>query len=149
MEEIEKLKTLCADQYFDYVENKFVQVFFFYIFQGKCEQYIKTTAELKRGVLTREALTDEIVRHRNQGGRRYHVTGIHSFTFDEKDLVHFAEQSPSYLHTHKQVELITFPNSPELFQHHNSVFVLMGCDHTRKSKRTEIPVRRMTLKNRE
>jgi hypothetical protein len=46
------------------------------------------------------------------------------------------------------MEPIVFPHSPELFQHHNSVFVLMGCDQSRKSKRTEVPVRRMTLKNR-
>jgi hypothetical protein len=148
-EEREKLKSLCEDHYFDYVENKFVHLYFFYVFQGNCEQYTKTTVELKRGILTRETMTDEIVRHRNQGGRRYHVTGIYRFCFDEPDLMKFVETPVSYLHTHKQVEVAPFPKSPELFQHHNSMFILLGCDQTRKSKRTEMPTKRLTLKNKQ
>ncbi len=148
MEEVEKLKSLCEDQYFEYVENKFVHIYFFYVLHGTCEQSAKSTAELKRGVLTRETLTDEIVKHRNLAGRRNHVTAIYHFLFDEPDLVKFAESSVSYLHTHKQIEPMTFAKSPELFQHHNSVFILMGCDQSRKSKRTEAPPRNMTLKNR-
>jgi hypothetical protein len=145
--ELNKLKELCEDQYFETVENKYIQVYIFYILQGNCEKYKKTTVELKKGTLMRETLTEEIVKHRNEGGRRYHVTGIYSFRFDETDLLKFAELSSSYLHTHKQIENIPFDPSPELFQHHNSMFVLMGCEQSRKTKRTDIPVRRMTLKN--
>ncbi len=148
MEELEKLKALCEEKYFDYVDNKFVQVYFFYVLHGHCDQSAKATVELKRGILTRESLTDEIVRHRNQGGRRYHVTGIYSFLFDEPDMMKFATSTASYLRTHKQIEMMSFPKSPELFQHHNSVFILMGCDQSRKSKRTEAPARNVTLKNR-
>ena len=147
MEEIIKLKSMCEDKYFDYVENKFIQVYFFYLLQGTCQQYKKTTVELKRGILTRESITDEIVKHRNEGGRRYHVSGMYSFCFDETDLVKFAESPVSYLRTHKQIEPVSFPKSPELFQHHNSMFILLGCDHSRKTKRTDGPIKRMTLKN--
>ena len=147
MDEVKKLKEMCEEQYFDYVENKYIQVYIFYVLQGTCEKYKKTTVELKKGVLMKETLTEEIVKHRNEGGRRYHVTGIYSFRFDDPDLLNFAQSPRSYLHTHKQIEHIPFSKSPELFQHHNSMFVLMGCEQARKTKRTEAPVRRMTLKN--
>lgn len=163
--DITKLRSLCEEQYFDYVENKFIHLYFFYVLHGNCEQYKKITVELKNGTLTKEALTDEIVKHRTEGGRRYQVNGLYSFKFDETDLVHFAEtqlaktqsmsqstetktQSP-YLHTHKQVEAVEFPKSAELFQHHNSMFILLGCENQRKTKRTDVPNKRITFKNRQ
>jgi hypothetical protein len=146
-EEIKRLRTLCDDNYFDYVENKFVNLYFFYVLQGNSEQYKKITVELKpNGLLSRDILTDEIVKNRTEGGRRYHVTGIYSFRFDEKDLVKFAETNNSYFHNHPQVESIHFPPSPELFQHHNSVFIWLGCDQQRKTKRCELTTKRATLK---
>jgi hypothetical protein len=146
-EEIKKIKTLCEDQYFDYVENKYVNLYFFYVLQGNCEEYKKITVELKaKGVLSRDTLTDEIVKNRTEGGRRYHVSGIYSFKFDEPDLVKFAESNGHYFHNHTQVEPITFPRSPELFQHHNSVFIWMSCEQHRKTKRSEMTGKRTTLK---
>jgi len=135
-EEMNRLKSLCSENYFDYVENKFVHIYFFYVLQGQCEQYKKITVELKaNGLLSRDTLTDEIVKNRTEGGRRYHVSGIYSFQFDETDLVKFAESSTHYFHSHSQVEPIHFAKSPELFQHHNSVFIWLGCEQQRKTKR--------------
>ena len=148
-EEIKRIKALCDDNYFDYVDNKFVNLYFFYVLQGNCNEYKKITVELKaKGVLSRETLTDEIVKNRTEGGRRYHVNGIYSFRFDETDLVKFAESdtNPSYFHSHSQVEPISFPSSPELFQHHNSVFIWLGCEQHRKTKRTDVTGKR-TLKS--
>ncbi len=150
--DLTKLRSLCEDQYFDYVENKFVHLYFFYVLQGNCEQYKKITVELKHGLLTKETLTDEIVKNRTEGGRRYQVNGLYSFRFDEPDLVRFAQapetKETSYLHAHKQIEAIEFAKSPELFQHHNSMFIVLGCENQRKTKRTELPHKRFTLKNR-
>jgi hypothetical protein len=146
-EEIKRLRTLCQENYFDYVENKFVNIYFFYVLQGASEQYKKITVELKsNGLLSRDVLTDEIVKNRTEGGRRYHVTGIYSFRFDEKDLVKFAETPGHYFHNHAQVEPIQFPPSPELFQHHNSVFIWLGCEQQRKTKRCEVASKRTTIK---
>lgn len=147
IEEIQRIKTLCNEHYFDYVENKFANLYFFYVLQGNCEQYKKITVELKQnGTLSRETLTEEIVRNRTEGGRRYHVNGIYSFKFDETNLADFAENSGNYFHNHTQVESIPFPPSPELFQHHNSVFIWLSCDQQRKTKRCEITGKRSTLK---
>lgn len=148
-EEIKKIKSLCEDKYFEYVDNKFVNLYFFYVLQGNCEQYKKITVELKHnGLLARDTLTDEIVKNRTEGGRRYHVNGIYSFRFDEADLVKFSETPGigQYFHNHSQVESIQFGSSPELFQHHNSVFIWLGCEQHRKTKRCEITGKRMTLK---
>ena len=135
-EEMTRLKSLCDEHYFDYVENKFVHLYFFYVLQGQCEQYKKITVELKaNGLLSRDTLTDEIVKNRTEGGRRYHVNGIYSFRFDETDLVKFVESPSHYFHNHSQVESIHFAKSPELFQHHNSVFIWLGCEQQRKTKR--------------
>jgi hypothetical protein len=145
-EEMKKLKSLCEDNYFECVDNKFVNLYFFYVLQGACEQYKKIVVELKpNGLLSRDILTDEIVKNRTEGGRRYQVSGIYSFRFDEKDLVSFATQPGEYFHNHAQVEPIHFLPSPELFQHHNSLFVFLHCEHQRKTKRCEITGRR-TLK---
>ena len=138
-EEMNRLKSLCAENYFDSVENKFVNLYFFYVLQGQCEQYKKITVELKaKGILSRDTLTDEIVKNRTEGGRRYHVTGIYSFQFDERDLVKFAETPCRYFHNHAQVEPIHFSKSPELFQHHNSVFIWLSCEQQRKTKRVDL-----------
>ncbi len=146
-EEMKKLRSLCNDQYFNYADNKFINVYFFYVLQGNCEQYKKLTVELKpNGILSRDTLTDEIVKNRTEGGRRYQVTGIYSFRFDEKDLVSFAEKSGEYFHNHGQVEQVQFMPSPELFQHHNSMFIFLNCDQQRKTKRCEITGKRSTLK---
>jgi hypothetical protein len=146
-EEIKKIQELCEDQYFDYVENKYVQLYFFYVLQGTCEEYKKITVELKaNGILSRETLTDEIVRNRTDHGRRYHVTGIYSYRFDEPDLVKFSTTKGNYFHNHGQIETIQFPPSPELFQHHNSVFIWMSCEQHRKTKRAELTGKRNTLK---
>lgn len=147
LEEISKLRSLCSDNYFEQVTNKFVNLYFFYVLQGNCEQYKKITVELKpNGLLSRDTLTDEIVKNRTEGGRRYHVSGIHSFRFDETDLVKFAETNGNYFHSHAQVEPIQFGPSPELFQHHNSVFIWLSCEQQRKTKRCEILNKRSTLK---
>jgi hypothetical protein len=148
-EELKRLKSLCSDNYFEYVENKFVHLYFFYVLQGNCEQYKKITVELKpKGILSRDTLTDEIVKNRTEGGRRYHVNGIYSFRFDEPDLVKFAECPGDYFHNHSQVEPIQFGKSPELFQHHNSVFIWLGCEQQRKTKKFEPKTndRRSTMK---
>lgn len=146
-EEIGIIKELCEDRYFDYVENKYIQLYFFYVLQGNCEEYKKITVELKaNGTLSRETLTDEIVRNRTEHGRRYHVTGIYSYRFDETDLVQFSTTQGKYFHNHSQVESIQFPPSPELFQHHNSVFIWMSCEQHRKTKRVEMQGKRTTLK---
>jgi hypothetical protein len=50
-------------------------------------------------------------------------------------LVKFAECPAHYFHSHSQVEPIQFANSPELFQHHNSVFIWLSCEQQRKTKR--------------
>jgi len=148
-EEMKKLKALCQDDYFECVDNKFVNLYFFYVLQGNCEQYKKIVLELKpKGLLSRDVLTDEIVKNRTEGGRRYHVSGIYSFRFDEKDLVSFATQSGQYFHNHTQVEPIHFAPSPELFQHHNSLFIFLGCEQQRKTKKCEIIGKRSTLKAR-
>lgn len=150
VEEVKKIRSLCDDKYFEYVDNKFVNLYFFYVLQGNCEEYKKITVELKmNGILARDTLTDEIVKNRTEGGRRYHVNGIYSFRFNETDLVKFSEtetEPGSYFHNHTQVEPIQFPPSPELFQHHNSVFIWMGCEQHRKTKRSEMSGKRTTLK---
>lgn len=136
IDEMNRLKTLCSEDYFKSVENQFVHLYFFYVLQGNCEQYKKITVELKtNGLLSRDTLTDEIVKNRTEGGRRYQVNGIYSFRFDETDLVRFAESSTHYFHNHTQIEPIQFGKSPELFQHHNSVFIWLGCEQQRKTKR--------------
>jgi len=143
-----KLRTLCESGYFKKNSNQFVNIYFFYVLNGQSEQYKKSVVPLKFGVLTREDFMAEIVSHRMDNGRRYNVSSIYSYKVETKEdqLEDFVRNANIPFTTYTQVEAITFPPSLELFQHHNSVFVFLSSDQTKKSRRVGPTTARKTLK---
>ena len=148
MDDYGKLRTLCESSYFKKNSNQFVNIYFFYVINGHSEQYKKSVVPLKFGVLTREDFMAEIISHRMDNGRRYNVSSIYSYKVETKEeqLEEFVKTANVPFTTYTQVEAITFPPSLELFQHHNSVFVFLSSDQTKKSRKISSGSARKTLK---
>jgi hypothetical protein len=130
------LRQLCDDNYFNMAENKFVNLYFLYIVNGTCDQYKKEVVELRGdSLLTREDFMAEIIKYRVNAGRKFNVIGIYSYRpeFTNDELEQFVTLPVNCFFGHSQVETIRFPESIELFQHHNSVFILMSSDQVKKT----------------
>lgn len=148
LENFDKLRTLCEGNYFKKNSNQYVSIYFLYVVNGHSEQYKKSIVPLKFGVLTREDFMAEIISHRMDNGRRYNVSSIYSYKVEtkEEDLEEFVKKADVPFNIYTQVEAITFPPSLELFQHHNSVFVFLSSDQTKKSRRASSAPIRKTVK---
>lgn len=149
---MENLRQLCEDNYFNMAENKYVNLYFLYIVNGTCEQYKKEVVELRGdSLLTREDFMAEIIKYRVNSGRKFNVIGIYSYRpeFTNDELEQFVTLPVNCFFSHSQVETIRFPESIELFQHHNSVFILMSSDQVKKTLKsgTGGSAVRKTIKN--
>lgn len=149
---MENLRQLCEDNYFNMAENKYVNLYFLYIVNGSCEQYKKEVVELRGdSLLTREDFMAEIIKYRVNSGRKYNVIGLYSYRpeFTNDEIEQFVTLPVNCFFSHSQVETIRFPESIELFQHHNSVFILMSSDQVKKTVKsgTAGSAGRKTIKN--
>jgi len=147
-EDYDKLRSLCETNYFKLCSNHFVNIYFFYVLNGHCEQYKKSVVPLKSGVLTRDDFMAEIISNRMDGGRRYNVSSIHSYKVDikENEIEEFVRNPKNPFTSYTQVESITFQPSIELFQHHNSMFVFLSSDQAKKSRKAGLNPSKKTLK---
>lgn len=142
-EELKTLENLCEDEeedYFNLADNQYVNIYFFYSINGNCEQYNKVVLPLKLSSLTKEDFMAEIIKNRNNHGRRFNLSGIYSFKNSlTKDKLQSFLTNPdkhNMFFEYKNVETIHFNKSIEMYQHHNSVFVFLSCDQTRKSRKS-------------
>jgi hypothetical protein len=141
-EELKTLENLCKDEddYFNLTDNQYVNIYFFYSISGVCEQYNKVVLPLKFGSLTKEDFMAEIIKNRNSHGRRFNLSGIYSFKniLSKDNLQSFLTNPDKHnmFFEYKNVESIHFNKSIEMYQHHNSVFVFLSCDQTRKSRKS-------------
>ena len=105
------------------IEVQNIYVYFFYVIQNTCDIYKRIIVPLTNGVLLKENLMTEIVKNRNESGRRFNVSGIYNYNFD-KDLADFLNNGKE-MDEYKSVENITYNNSIDFFEHHNSLFVFL------------------------
>ena len=143
---MDRLVQLCEENYFKTADNLFVNVYFFYIQNGTCEEYRKTQVPLKEGVLTKEEFTGELLKHRVFKGQRYQLYQLYTYhvNVEEENLPDMNIHNSFEGHAH--VEAMEFPPSLELFQHHNSVFVFLSTEQVRKTRRTLLGAKK-TLKS--
>ena len=126
------------------VEN--INLYFLYSVNQQCDEYKKIVVSLKNGILNKDVLLAEIIKNRNDGGRRFNVTGIYSYNFDT-DLATFMEEGDKGLTELNQVDSIIFKPSIDYFQHHNSVFIFLSNEKNKHTKKTTMVPRRKTIKN--
>lgn len=144
---MDRLVQLCEENYFKTADNLFVNLYFFYLQNGTCEDYRKVQVPLKEGVLTKEEFTGELLKHRVFKGQRYQLYQLYHYHVNVLE-----EQLPEMdIHNafegHAQVEPMEFPPSLELFQHHNSVFVFLSTEQARKTRRVLMGPVKKTLKS--
>jgi hypothetical protein len=143
--DLHTLNNLCEDEedYFNLVDNQYVNIYFFYSINNNCEHYKKVILPLKLGTITKEDFMTEIIKNRNSHGRRFNINGIYSFknNLTKNDLQSFLTNPEKHnmFYEYKNVETIHFSKSIEIYQHHNSVFVFLSCDQNKKSRKS-LPV---------
>ncbi len=141
-EDIEDLKNFFVKEP---VSN--INIYFLYNVNQVCEQYKKVIMPVVDGQITKDALYSEIIKNRNDSGRRFNVNGIYSYNFDADDLFDYTETDDSCFKEYKQVENIAFKPSFDYFQHHNSLFVFFTNEKTKNTRKSVQPIKKKTLKN--
>ena len=120
-------------------------MYFFYVINNQCDEYIKEVIPLDQGVLTKESLLAEIVKKRNEG-RRFNISGMYGYHFNVDDLASFVENGDKGLHEYTEMEAINYNPSVDYFQHHNSLFVFLTNEKNKHTKKASIAPKRKTLK---
>jgi hypothetical protein len=141
---INKIQSLHND--FTKVDVQNVYIYFLYVVNQTCENYKRIVTSLNNGVLLKDDLMSEIVKNRNESGRRFNVTGIYNYNFDVDNLVDFINNGHK-MNEYKNVENITFNSSIDYFEHHNSVFVLLSNEKSKHTKKSGNIPKKKTLKN--
>jgi hypothetical protein len=126
---------------------EYVNIYFFYVINNQCDEYMKEVVSLTNGVLTKETLLAEIVKKRNEG-RRFNIGGIYGYHFNVDDLADFVENGDKGFTEYTDIDAINYAPSVDYFQHHNSLFVFLTNEKNKHTKKTNIPTkRRSTLKS--
>lgn len=124
---------------------EFVNIYFFYVINNQCDEYVKEVIPLHQGVLSKESLLAEIVKKRNDG-RRFNISGVYSYHFNVEDLAGFVENGDKGFTEYTDIEAINYNPSIDYFQHHNSLFVMLTNEKHKNTKKTNIPSKRRTAK---
>ena len=138
---IEKIK----DQ-FNRVDVQSIYIYFLYIVNQSCETYKRIVIPINDGVLTKDTLMAEIIKNRNDSGRRFNVTGIYNYNFDKDDLVEFMNNG-HVLNEFTNVVDIPFNKSIDYFEHHNAAFIFLSNEKSKNTKKTNTIPRKKTLKH--
>ena len=138
---IEKLK----DQFIR-VDVQNIYIYFLYVVNQTCENYKRIVLPINDGVLTKDILMAEIIKNRNDSGRRFNVTGIYNYNFDKDDLVEFMNNG-HVLNEFTNVVDIPFNKSIDYFEHHNAAFIFLSNEKSKNTKKTNTIPRKKTLKH--
>jgi hypothetical protein len=88
----------------------------------------------------------EIVKNRNDSGRRFNVSGIYSYNFDTTDLTNFVDNEIPFTE-YNNVDNIKFNNTIDFFEHHNSLFVFFTNEKNKNTKKSGENTKSRTLKS--
>ena len=123
-----------------------IYVYFFYVIQHSFDIYKRIIVPLTNGVLLKENLMTEIVKNRNESGHRFNVSGIYNYNFDTTNLSDFLNNGKD-MDEYKTVENITYKNSIDFFEHHNSLFVFLTNEKNKNTKKSVSTIKHKTLKS--
>ena len=127
------------------IEVQNVYIYFFYVVNQSCDIYKREIVALNNNVLLKETLMTEIVKNRNESGRRFNVSGIYSYNFDTTDLTNFLDNEIEFKE-YTNVDNIKFNNSIDFFEHHNSLFVFFTNEKNKNTKKSNVVGKSRTIK---
>jgi hypothetical protein len=127
-----------------------INIYFFYCVNNSLEQYTKIVVPLKVGILKKDELLTNILKHRTNDGRRFNINSIYAYQFDA-DIVEFLKNEVCEFDEHTQVEDIVFKPMVELFQNYSSLFIILNNEKTKHTRKIHdvpsISGKRKTIKN--
>ena len=128
-----------------------INIYFFYCVNNTLDQYTKIVVPLKVGILKKDELLTNILKHRTNDGRRFNINGIYAYQFDT-DIVDFLKEEICDLKEYNQVEDIVFEPMVDLYQNYSSLFIVLNNEKTKHTRKihdspTTVFGKRKTIKN--
>ena len=87
--------------------------------------------------LTKNVLLSHILKNKKDDGRKFNITGIYKYHFNETNLCDFIETNvlSDWFSSLNKVEDIPYDESIEIFQDYSSLFIILQNEKALKTKR--------------
>jgi hypothetical protein len=123
----EKIEHLQKTNLFDKTLVKDIHIFFFYVINQKLEQYKRIDVSIPNSILSKDLLLSNILKNKKEDGRKFIVTGIYKYHFNEPNLSEFIDHNvlSNFLSTFQKVEDIPYEKSIDIFQDYSSLFIVL------------------------
>ena len=133
----ENIKKLENTTLFDRSRLKDIHLFFFYVINQKLETFKRIDLSLVDSTLTKNILLSHILKHKKDDGRKFNITGIYKYHFNETNLCDFIETNvlSDWFSSLNKVEDIPYDESIEIFQDYSSLFIILQNEKALKTKR--------------
>ena len=121
---------------FNKSQVKDIHLFFFYVINQKLETFKRIDVSID-GTLTKNILLTHILKNKKEDGRKFNITGIYKYHFNEKDLSDFIDNNTltQWFSSLDKVDDVTYEESIEIFQDYSSLFIVLQNEKSIKTKR--------------
>lgn len=121
---------------FNKSQVKDIHLFFFYVINQKLETFKRIDVSID-GTLTKNILLTHILKNKKEDGRKFNITGIYKYHFNENDLSDFVDNNTltQWFSSLDKVDDVTYEESIEIFQDYSSLFIVLQNEKSIKTKR--------------
>ena len=133
----ETIKRLQTSSLFDKNKVNDIHLFFFYVINKKLESFKRIDLSISDSVLTKNELLSNILKNKKEDGRKFNITGIYKYHFNETDLSDFVDNNTlsSWFTSLSKVDDVPYEESIEIFQDYTSLFIVLQNEKSVKTKR--------------
>ena len=133
----ETIKRLQTSSLFDKSKVNDIHLFFFYVINKKLESFKRIDLSISYSVLTKNELLSNILKNKKEDGRKFNITGIYKYHFNETDLSDFVDNNTlsSWFTSLSKVDDVPYEESIEIFQDYTSLFIVLQNEKSVKTKR--------------
>ncbi len=144
----ENIKKLENTTLLDKSKVKDIHLFFFYVINQKLETYKRMDLSLVDSTLSKNILLSHILKNKKEDGRKFNITGIYKYHFNEDNLCNFIESNvlSDWFTSLNKVEDIPYDESIEIFQDYSSLFIILQNEKAIKTKRQVEQKRNKTIR---
>ena len=144
----EKIEHLQKANVFDKTPVKDLHLFFFYVINQKLEQYKRIDVSIPKSILSKDLLLSHILKNKKEDGRKFIVTGIYKYHFNEPNLSEFIDHNSlsNCLSTFQKVEDIPYEKSIDIFQDYSSLFIVLQNEKQIQTRRQNEQKKNKTIR---
>ena len=114
-----------------------IHLIFLYFINQKLENFKKIDVKLNGSTLSKHTLLSEILKHKKEDGRSFHITGLYKYNFSETNLSNFMDDTLSNdFVSFNKVDDVLYEDNIELFQDYSSLFIVLQNEKAIKTRRT-------------